>query len=81
MKNRINVHEFTAVLNSVIDEKFPNTERYLISGGDYFRDVVIELREADKVLKYSPVDLFKKSQDYEDTINDFVEYWEEILQQ
>ena len=42
---------------------------------------MIELREADKVLKYSPVDLFKKSQDYEDTINDFVEYWEEILQQ
>ncbi|MBE6035095.1 MAG: hypothetical protein E7222_10430 [Clostridiales bacterium] len=79
MKNNINVHEFTSILNSIIDERFPNTERYMISGGDYFRDVVIELREAGKTLQYSPSKLFEESQNYDDTIDELIETWESIL--
>lgn len=81
MNDYTDAHDFNSVLNSIIDEKFPNTERYAISGGDYFKDWVIELREADKALRYSPYELFGKSQNYEETINKFIEQWETILQQ
>ena len=81
MNSYTNAHDFNDFLNSIIDERFPNTERYIVSGGDYFKDWVIELREADKALRYSPNELFEKSQNYEDTIEELVEQWKTMLQQ
>lgn len=81
MNSYTTAHEFNSVLNNIIDERFPNTERYVVSGGDYYKDWIIELRESDKVLRYSPYELFKKSQDYEDTLEEFVEQWWTMLQQ
>ena len=53
-----NIHDFIKILNEVIDERFPNTSRYIVHGGDSITDVVMELREKDKKLSYSPYELF-----------------------
>ncbi len=74
-----NIHDFINVLNRVMDERFPNTNRYIVNGGDFIKDVVVELREEDKKLRYSPYELFGKSEDYEDTIEKLVEQWETML--
>lgn len=74
-----NMHDYINVLNAVIDEMFPNTKRYIVDGGDFIKDVVIELREEDKKLRYSPYELFSKSEDYEDTIEKLVKQWEAML--
>ncbi len=74
-----NVHDFINALNTAIDERFPNTNRYIVNGGDFIKDFVIELREDDKKLRYSPYELFNKSDDYEDTIKKLMEQWETML--
>lgn len=66
------IHDFISVLHDIIEETFPNTERYIISGGDYISDFVMELREGDKKLRYSPCELYNKSDAYEDTIEEFI---------
>ena len=73
------VYDFIKVLNELIDERFPNTIRYGVAGGDFIKDHVIELREKDKKLRYCPYELFKKSESYEDTIKKLMEQWEDIL--
>ena len=72
------VHDFITVLHNMIDEHFPNTERFIISGGDYIKDMVLELREGDKTLRYSPYELFHTSDDYENTIDAFLDLWKSI---
>ena len=52
---------------------------YIVNGGDYIKDVIIELSEDDKKLRYSPYELFAKSEDYEDSIEKLVEQWEAML--
>lgn len=74
-----NIHDFIEVLYAVIEERFPNTSRTIIDGGDFIKDVVMELREGDKKMRYSPSELFEKSEDYEDTIEKLVEQWETML--
>ncbi len=74
-----NIHDFINILNAAIDERFPNTNRYIVYGGDFIKDFILELREEDKKLRYSPYELFHKSEDYEDTIEEFVKQWETIL--
>lgn len=81
MNSHTTAHDFNSVLNNIIDERFPNTERYIVSGSDYFKDVIIELRESGKELRYSPYELFEKSQNYEDTIEKFIVLWQTMLQQ
>lgn len=71
--------DFLEVLNSIIDEEFPNTQRFIISGGDYMKDVVMELREGDRKMRYSPYDMYMNSSDCEKTIEEFVKRWEAIL--
>ena len=73
------IHKFIKSLHEIIDEYFPNTTRYMIYGGDYIKDFVMELREDNKKLRYSPYDLFTKSNDYESTVEQFIKQWEEIL--
>ena len=80
MNSHTTAHDFNSVLNNIIDERFPNTERYIVSGGDYFKDWIIELREAGKALRYSPHELFEKSQNFEDTIEELIEQWRSLLQ-
>ena len=81
MNDNITAHEFNSVLNDIIEERFPNTERYIVASGDYFKDTIIEIRESGKKLRYSPYELYKKSQNYEDTIEEFIAHWRIMLQQ
>ena len=73
------MHDFIKCLNDIVDERFPNTKRYIIYSGDFIKDVVVELREGNKKLRYSPYELFHKSNDYEYTIEQLVKQWEAIL--
>ena len=75
-----NVHDFITVLHNTIEENFPNTERFIISGGDYTKDIVMELREESKRLKYSPYEMFHSSENYEDTIDAFLDLWKSICE-
>lgn len=70
-----NINEFNKLLNEILDEKFPNTIRYAVSSGDYWQDIVIELRENGQQLRYSPYELFKQSHNYEDTIEALLKEW------
>lgn len=72
-------HDFTAVLCDIIDSRFPNTERYIAIGGDFVWDWIFELRENDKKYRFSPYELYSKSSNYEETIEEFVETWERML--
>ena len=72
-----NVHDFRHVLQEIIEEKFPNTTAYIVNGVD----LIIELRQEDKKIRYSPYELFIKSEDYEDTIEEFLEQWKTMLEQ
>ncbi len=74
-----NIQEFIEVLNDIIDNYFPNTKRYIIHGGDSIKNFVLELREGNKKLRYSPYELFNKSDNYEETIEQFIEQWKNIL--
>ena len=76
-----NIHDFIEVLHEVIEERFPNTNRYIVHGGDFIKDIIMELREEDKKLRYSPYELFSKSEAYEYTIEKLVEQWETMLNQ
>ena len=71
-----NVHDFRHVLQEIIEEKFPNTTAYIVNGVD----LIIELRQEDKKIRYSPYELFIKSEYYEDTIEEFLEQWKTMLE-
>lgn len=58
------IHDFIECLNDIVDERFPNTTRYIIRGGDFIEDVVMELREENRRFRYSPYELFNKSNNY-----------------
>lgn len=73
------IHQFIETLNLRIDEEFPKTERYMIKGGDYIKDVILELRQDEKSLRYSPHELYENSKDYEETIEIMVRKWKAIL--
>ena len=75
----ITIREFIDELNEVLDEQFPYTRRYIVKGGDYIKDFVMELRENEQSLRYSPYELFNKSNAYEDTIDQLIEQWKRIL--
>lgn len=72
------IQSFISFLNDTVNEHFPSTKIYIAKGGDFIKDVVMELREEDKSLKYSPYELFHKSENYEDTIEQFLKQWESI---
>ncbi len=73
------IHEFIKIFNDMVDERFPDTRRYIVCGGDYVQDVVMELREAGKTLRYSPYELFHQSKNWEDTIEQVITHWEAML--
>lgn len=75
----LNIHDFIKALNAVIDERFPNTNRYIVQGGDRIKDLFVELREEDKKLSFSPYELLSKSENYEYTIEKLIERWEDLL--
>lgn len=75
----IDIHDFIKCLNDIVDDRFPHTTRYIIYGGDLIKDVVVELREENKKFRYSPYELFNKSNNYEDTIEQLVRQWESML--
>ena len=77
----IYIRDFINILNETLDNRFPNTGRFIVSGGDYIKDVVVELREKDKVLRYSPYELFNKSIDYASTIHELIKQWENIIKE
>lgn len=67
------------VLYKVIDETFPNTNKYIVDGSNFIKDAVMELRQEDKKLRYLPYELFCKSEDYEDTMTKLIQQWEVML--
>lgn len=71
--------DFISVLNDTVDSSFPNIERRIVNGGDYIDDFVIELRKDDKMFRYVPYALYSQSEDYEETINNFVEKLKNIF--
>ena len=72
------IHDFIALLNEALDATFPDTERVIIKGGDYVKDIIIELRVNDCKYQYSPYDLYHQSENYEDTIEDLLSVWKRI---
>ena len=74
------IHNFIDTLNEIIDERFPDTNRYIVKGGDFIETVIMELRQGNKKLTYSPYEMFSKSKTYEDTIEEFIKQWEYILE-
>lgn len=75
------IQDFIKCLNEIVDETFPNTKRYIIYNSDHIEDMVLELREENKKLCYSPSNLYSESNNYEETIEQFLKKWESILQQ
>ena len=73
------IYNFIDTLNEIIDERFPDTNRYIVKGGDFIETVIMELRQGEKNLSYSPYEMFIKSKTYEDIIEDFVKIWEGML--
>lgn len=73
------VHDFINMQNSMMDSLFPNTIRHIVAGGDDISELIIELREGNKTLRYSPYQLFMQSEEYEETIQGFIEQWREEL--
>lgn len=78
MSSYTDVHHFKMVLNNLMDEKFPKTERYLVSGGDYIKDEVFEMRQSGHSLQYCPMEMFS-SGEWEDSINELFKRWEKML--
>ena len=74
------IHNFIDTLNEIIDERFPDTNRYIVKGGDFIETVIMELRQGNIKLTYSPYEMFTKSKAYEDTIEEFIKQWEYILE-
>ena len=73
------IHRFVETLNLRIEEEFPQTERYMIKGGDYIRDVVMELRQGEASFRYSPYELYENADDFEEIIERIVIKWKAIL--
>ena len=73
------VYEFNKKLTNSVKEKFPNTTASVVFGGDFIQDIVIELKENGITMRYSPYELFNSSDDYENTISNFIERWAKIL--
>ena len=63
------------------EQKTMTKDDYVIICGDYYKDLVCELRENGKALRYSPYELYGKSKNYEETIDEFIKQWETVLQQ
>ena len=57
----ISVNEFEHVLYEFIEERFPDTIVLILHGGDYAEDFILELRQDEKKLVFSPYQLFIKS--------------------
>ena len=75
-----NVHNYIELLNDELDNRFPNTIRVIISGGDFIKNVVMELRENNSKMQYSPYELFINSDgNYEDSIFALCNAWAEII--
>ena len=75
------IHDFIQVVNTLIGEYFPDTERYIVSGGDSIKDVVIQLRRGTINMNYSPYLLFNSSIDYEETIENLINDWKTKLEE
>ena len=73
------IHDFIILLNETLDAQFPDTERFIIKGGDHAKDFVIELRQNGCTYRYSPYKLFQQSKNYEETIEMFLDQWGKIL--
>ena len=46
------IHNFIDTLNEIIDERFPDTNRYIVKGGDFIETVIMELRQGNIKLTY-----------------------------
>ncbi len=77
--NNISSIEFNTFLGEILKETFPNTELFIVAGGDYLKDVIMELRQDNAKYRYSPWKLYKQNSNYEDTVEELVETWRRII--
>ena len=75
------IHDFINVINELLIEIYPDTVTYIISGGDYIRDVIMGFRQGEITMSYSPYILFSSSINYEDTIEKLLEQWKNKLKE
>ena len=71
----ISFHEFHHVFVEMIKENFPNTELFIIHGGDYVQDTIMEFREDEKRLSFKPYELYQEAcsnQNFEAVIDCFI---------
>ena len=76
-----NIRKFINDLDKSIRDNFPNTQSYIIYNGDSIKDLIIELRENDKRLRYSPYKLYDKSDNYKYTIDKLLKQWRDKLEE
>lgn len=74
------IHDFIECFNEIADEIFPNTTRRIVFGSDLIKNVVMELNEEDRGMRYSPYELYNRSNSYKDTKEEFVKQWKTVLQ-
>ena len=76
----ITIHEYLKLLNEEIDNRFPNTIKVIIRGGDYIKDVYMEFREDNSRMQYCPYEMFINSDgNYEDSILELCSEWERLI--
>lgn len=75
-----NIQDFLELLNDEIDNKFPNTIKIIIQGGDYISDFIMELRENNYRMQYCPYEMFVNCEcKYEDSILALCNAWEKLI--
>lgn len=74
--SNISFWEFYNFLLEVIKEEFPETELFIIKGGDYVQDVVMEFRQNDHRVRYTPYELYQEGylhNNFEEIVEHFIE--------
>lgn len=74
------ISDFIKILYEELDSRFPDTERIIISNGDHYEDLVMELREGSKSLRYSPYEMYNRSDgNCVDSILELCDKWKKTI--
>ena len=77
MRN-ISFLEFHHFFLDIVKEEFPDIELFVIKGGDYAQDFVMELRQNKTKIRYTPYELYQEGclhNNFEEIIERFIEHY------